>query len=151
MKKKPQKGSRTRDRQKKIRLCLHVTFFSPVLSTAPLNFFTFCNVMCVQHQRNTCNPFSNGDKNRAKNVTCKPGLKATFWSRALYIPRSLQGVVLRIRIRNSVKTKASFTRTVTTTAFHIVEKRFQCRSMELFAHNVPLTKTVTLTARVNEP
>ena len=43
--------------------------FNPFLSTAPLIFFTFCNVMCEHYQRNSSNPFWNG----AKNVTCKPG------------------------------------------------------------------------------
>ena len=31
--------------------------FSPFLSVAPFIFFTFCNVMCEQHQRNAFNPF----------------------------------------------------------------------------------------------
>ena len=36
-------------------------------------FFTYFNVMCKQHHRNSFNTFLNGEKNGVKNVTCKPG------------------------------------------------------------------------------
>ena len=48
--------------------------FSSVLSAAPLIFFTFCNIMREHHHRNSFNPFWNGEKNGAENVTYKPGL-----------------------------------------------------------------------------
>ena len=37
--------------------CLHITLFIPYLSAPPLIFFTFCNVMCEHHHRNTFNSF----------------------------------------------------------------------------------------------
>ena len=40
-----------------LRPCLHITFFSPFLSAAPLIYLTYFNVMCEQHHSNSFNPF----------------------------------------------------------------------------------------------
>ena len=57
-----------------LRPCLHITFFSPFLSAAPLIYLTYFNVMCEQHHRNSFNHFKMMGK-RATNLTCEPGFK----------------------------------------------------------------------------
>ena len=52
--------------------CLHVMFFDSFLSAAPLIFFTFCNIMCEQHQKNAFNVFKKQREKWFDNVTCKP-------------------------------------------------------------------------------
>ena len=72
--------------------CLLVTFLACFCQRHiwSLFFITFCNVMCEHGYRNSFNQFRSSEKNDAKNVTCKQGLKELLHLRILYVNYSIR-------------------------------------------------------------